>query len=58
MSCVAEFVCFSYGDIYPTSVPGKVLAGIVSVSGVILLAFPISVIVENFNQVYNPEEEK
>lgn len=48
---------FSYGDIYPTSVGGKILAGVVSISGVILLAFPISVIVENFNQDYEKKDD-
>lgn len=41
-----------YGDVYPKSVAGKLLAGVVSISGVILLAFPISIIVDNFNREY------
>ena len=42
----------SYGDIYPTTIAGKILASAVSVVGIILLAFPISVIAENFNEEY------
>lgn len=49
--CVITMTTVGYGDVYPRTTVGKILAGMCSISGIILLAFPISVIVDNFNQV-------
>lgn len=37
---------------------GKILGGLVSITGIILLAFPISVIVETFNEEYTERERR
>lgn len=50
--CVITMTTVGYGDVYPRTTAGKILAGMCSISGIILLAFPISVIVDNFNQVF------
>lgn len=43
----------SYGDLCPQTVFGKIMGGIASLVGVLLLAFPISVVVQNFDEVYH-----
>lgn len=43
---------------YPSTIGGKIVASLASIAGVILLAFPISIIVENFNQTYAEQRQK
>lgn len=41
------YIClFSYGDVVPTNVAGKIVGGICCVSGVVLLALPIPILQE------------
>ncbi|XP_035665728.1 potassium voltage-gated channel protein Shal-like [Branchiostoma floridae] len=50
-----------YGDMLPVTWLGKVMAGICSLSGVILITLPVTVIVSNFNRLYcqnNPDIAK
>ena len=41
-----------YGDSYPHSAEGKVLACVTMLSGILILALPITVIGSNFNIEY------
>ena len=46
------------GDIYPTSIAGKVFGGLAAVTGVILIAMPIGLLSSKFNEVYLLNESK
>lgn len=45
-----------YGDYYPETLFGKLIASCASISGVLVLAFPITMIVENFSRNYDNEK--
>ncbi|EJW70180.1 hypothetical protein WUBG_18914 [Wuchereria bancrofti] len=46
-----------YGDYYPETLFGKLIASCASISGVLVLAFPITMIVENFSRNYDIERK-
>lgn len=41
-----------YGDMYPTTVPGKLVGCVCAISGVLMIALPVSVVASNFS-LYN-----
>jgi hypothetical protein len=43
---------------YPSSIPGKVVAGIAAITGVILIAMPISLLANNFAATFNFKAKK
>ena len=47
-----------YGDVFPTSSFGKIISGISGVSGILILAVPISVISSNFSRQYAKMDKK
>lgn len=47
-----------YGDLYPTSVPGKMVGALTMLSGILALALPITIIGSNFEMEYNLEKSK
>lgn len=53
---VVTMTTVGYGDMIPVSVGGKIVASFATIAGVIVLAFPITMIVENFNNFYQTEE--
>lgn len=51
--CVVTMVTVGYGDVYPLTPAGKIIAGVVMIFGVLVLAMPISVIGANFTHIYS-----
>jgi hypothetical protein len=43
---------------YPVTIGGKVLGGVCAITGVILIAMPISLLANNFANVYNSKTKK
>ncbi|VDP63075.1 unnamed protein product [Schistosoma curassoni] len=46
----------SYGDIVPTTIIGKIVGGICSLSGVLVIALPVPVIVSHFARIYQQNQ--
>ncbi|XP_053189055.1 potassium voltage-gated channel subfamily G member 3-like isoform X1 [Scomber japonicus] len=49
---IISMTTVGYGDVYPVTVAGRVLGGVCVVSGIVLLALPITFIYHSFVQCY------
>ncbi|KAG7462643.1 potassium voltage-gated channel subfamily G member 3-like [Megalops cyprinoides] len=49
---IISMTTVGYGDMYPITMPGRVLGGLCVVSGIVLLALPITFIYHSFVQCY------
>ncbi|XP_028927507.1 potassium voltage-gated channel subfamily G member 3 [Ornithorhynchus anatinus] len=50
---IISMTTVGYGDMYPVTVPGRLLGGVCVVSGIVLLALPITFIYHSFVQCYH-----
>ncbi|GMS88541.1 hypothetical protein PENTCL1PPCAC_10716, partial [Pristionchus entomophagus] len=56
--CIVTMTTVGYGDLTPTTVPGKLVATGAIACGVLVLALPITIIVDNFMKVAEGEREQ
>ena len=47
---------FRYGDMVPATMLGKLIGGVCSLSGVLVIALPVPVIVSNFSRIYHQNQ--
>ena len=53
---VLSLACCRYGDMVPQTIVGKFVGGICSLSGVLVIALPVPVIVSNFSRIYHQNQ--
>uniref|UniRef100_A0A914LIC4 BTB domain-containing protein n=1 Tax=Meloidogyne incognita TaxID=6306 RepID=A0A914LIC4_MELIC len=53
---IVTLTTLGYGDFVPYTVMGKVVGGICSLSGVLVIALPVPVIVSNFSRIYHQNQ--
>ncbi|XP_014826195.1 PREDICTED: potassium voltage-gated channel subfamily D member 3-like [Poecilia mexicana] len=53
-NCLSSAV--SYGDMVPKTIAGKIFGSICSLSGVLVIALPVPVIVSNFSRIYHQNQ--
>ena len=49
---ISTITTVGYGDVYPITLMGKVLAGIVAICGIGIIAMPAGIISANFNSIH------
>ena len=54
---VQTLTSLGYGDFTPTTIPGKLLGSMCAVSGVLVLALPIPIVVDNFADYYKEQKQ-
>ena len=47
-----------YGDMVPSTVVGKIVGGVCSLSGVLVIALPVPVIVSQFSRIYQQNQRQ
>ena len=55
---VVTLTTVGYGDVYPVTVLGKLLSGVISILGIILIALPSGIISSGFIKEYDKEKKR
>ncbi|OCT66810.1 potassium voltage-gated channel subfamily D member 1 [Xenopus laevis] len=53
---IVTMTTLGYGDIVPDTIAGKIFGSICSLSGVLVIALPVPVIVSNFSRIYHQNQ--
>ncbi|PAV68540.1 hypothetical protein WR25_02988 [Diploscapter pachys] len=53
---IVTLTTLGYGDMVPSTVMGKIVGGVCSLSGVLVIALPVPVIVSNFSRIYHQNQ--
>nr|KAG5708429.1 hypothetical protein BaRGS_026156 [Batillaria attramentaria] len=49
-------IMMTYGDMVPSTITGRIVGGVCSLSGVLVIALPVPVIVSNFSRIYHQNQ--
>ena len=52
---IVTLTTVGYGDVYPITVPGRILAGLTAISGVALIAVPTGILAAAFSDVFQKQ---
>jgi len=55
---IITFTSVGYGDRYPVTDNGRIVAGVASLVGTIMMNFPIALIILSFDEVYNIRKQR
>merc|ERR1712051_144303 len=53
---IVTMTTLGYGDMVPSTAVGKIIGGVCSLSGVLVIALPVPVIVSNFSRIYHQNQ--